>query len=154
LLHMTISAVFGFLLALLTTRSILSIDYDSGAQMRVVKVGPFAVREEALRRSKMGAIVLEDGGTGLTGRLDWHVAHVFWGNSNRSADFEGGNIMHYANEIEDLLRGAEQEEVSRVKEEFLRAVSQRQGDKLRQIVEELELHAERKGESGSAIERR
>ncbi len=62
--------------------------------------------------------------------------------------------MHYANEIEDLLRGAEQEEVSRVKEEFLRAVSQRQGDKLRQIVEELELHAERKGESGSAIERR
>ena len=29
LLHMTISAVFGFLLALLTTRSILLIDYDS-----------------------------------------------------------------------------------------------------------------------------
>lgn len=124
-----LGGLLGGALAISTLRVCLLVDYDSGAQLQVIKVGPFEVREEPLRNSWFASVPMRNGRLSLAGKPDWHTAAIFWRSSKVSPNMEGGSVLKYVGRLELLFRETDSDKAARTKEDFLRALAEGGPDK-------------------------
>jgi len=73
--------------------------------------------------------VMRDGGRGLTGNPDWHMAAIFWGRSRVSPTFEAAHVLKAVRRLDLLLRDLPFDKAQAVKENFLRALAEGGVDK-------------------------
>jgi hypothetical protein len=99
------------------------IDYDSGAEKEVARIGPLLLRESRSRPSGIGELVMTNGARGLTGIPDWRIAMAFRGGSKVSPTFEATRVLGAARRLELLLQPVPLEEAQLLKYRLLMAIA-------------------------------
>jgi hypothetical protein len=112
----------GFLLAMLSFRVELQLDYNSGDQRVVSFLGPLRVREED-KPTPFGRTTMNNEQRGLTERPNWQTAAEFYGNSKRSPSFEAGRVLYSIAELEARFFNPRRNDVSEIKLRFLEALA-------------------------------
>lgn len=134
----------GFGLACSAVRVEVLVDYDSGATLRLIRIGPVVVRKEqpfssGLSTGQVFAMTPTPAGrTALTGNRKWHRALLFVLNSNVSPSYEGGTVLNLIRRLEVAAQIGRTNEMSSMKEAFLRALSERGTDAAALVVEQAE----------------
>ena len=141
LVRQTLIAAFaliaGFILAVVSFHVEFMIDYDSGAQVEVMRVGPFKVRSQVLP-SQFGSLSInDDASAGLSGKPEWHTTGVFVLNSKYSASYEGTEVLKHVRQMELLFDEMSNKVVKQAKRGYLRALANGGTTSAREVVQNL-----------------
>ena len=120
--------------ALLSLKTEVLIDYDSGTLRQRILVGAIPVRDEPLRDSLFQSYPLPTGEAGLTGHQAWHRAFLFRRGRSQSPNCIAGQVVNDLARVAKWFPSMDKSRASQLKHECLQALAKGGESSLRQFV--------------------
>ena len=113
----------GYLLAVLTFKYKVSIEYNTASIKHNISIGPFAVRDELLKENLFQCYPYSSiGELYLTEKPDWHTAFEFSSFSNQSHNYQGGMVLNDAVKLTLLFQHVSKDGAGKMKDQFLKVL--------------------------------
>lgn len=126
--------VIGYSVAVLSVKTEVMVDYDSGFLRQRTWIGAISIRDELIRDTLFQSYPLPNGETGITGNQTWHRAFLFRRGAKQSPNYIAGQVVNDFARIAKWFPSIDKSKASQLKHDCLKTLASGGESSLREFV--------------------